>query len=335
MRNAAKFSAAKVTYPGRKQVYRSSRRRRDTMRATSLLSKAKPRRAKPLLVPVMRAGRRIAPTEPLTECATALPLANRAPARALRELEPAAPPYPVRHSARLEALLEQVRERVARRSVAHRRNGHGFPPRHLLGCGYAGGFHAAGRKALRARRGKVASESQAPHRCRPPRRGLSGVGRLRARAGRSRFSASRRIALRGTPGAAIVPETLAGNSSSFPIAREPDSRGIFASSQQVILEKQTLDVFDNPNTEKVIERLKSFTDADAEFVVFGVVTEYCVRCAAKGLLERGRRVSLVADAIATLKAEDGDKALAELSGMGAHMITADEALALVQESSVR
>ena len=47
--------------------------------------------------------------------------------------------------------------------------------------------------------------------------------------------------------------------------------------QQVILEKQTLDVFDNPNTEKVIERLRVLTDADAEFFVFGVVTEYCVR----------------------------------------------------------
>lgn len=141
--------------------------------------------------------------------------------------------------------------------------------------------------------------------------------------------------LRGTPGAAIVPEALAGNVLAIPNRAGTEIPVEFSGLQQIVLEKQTLDVFDNPNTEVVLERLKNFTDDDAEFVVFGVVTEYCVRCAAKGLLERGRRVSLVADAIATLKAEDGDKALAELSGMGAHMITADEALALVQESSVR
>ena len=148
-------------------------------------------------------------------------------------------------------------------------------------------------------------------------------------------SASRRTASAARPARRLSRRRWPENSSPFPIAREREIPRIFPRLQQIILEKQTLDVFDNPNTEIVLERLKSFTDADAEFVVFGVVTEYCVRCAAKGLLERGRRVSLVADAIATLKAEDGDKALAELSGMGAHMITADEALALVQESSVR
>jgi nicotinamidase-related amidase len=96
--------------------------------------------------------------------------------------------------------------------------------------------------------------------------------------------------------------------------------------QQVILEKQTLDVFDNPLTETVVDRLKQFTDADAEFAVFGVVTEYCVRCVAKGLLERGRRVSLVEDAIKTLKPEDGDSALAEMKSLGARMTTTREAI---------
>jgi len=138
--------------------------------------------------------------------------------------------------------------------------------------------------------------------------------------------------LRGTPGAAIVPEALAGTVLAIPNRAGAEIPLEFSGVQQIVLEKQTLDVFDNPNTEVVLERLKHFTDADAELVVFGVVTEYCVRCAAKGLLERGRRVSLVRDAIATLKTEDGDKALAELSGLGARMITTDEALALVKES---
>ena len=69
---------------------------------------------------------------------------------------------------------------------------------------------------------------------------------------------------------------------------------------------------------------------DAEFVVFGVVTEYCVRLAAKGLLERGRRVSIVQDAIETLKPEDGERTVAELDALGAKFISTDQALALAQ-----
>jgi nicotinamidase/pyrazinamidase len=132
--------------------------------------------------------------------------------------------------------------------------------------------------------------------------------------------------VRGTPGAEIIPETIARRFLILPNRREASVPSDLSPYQQVILEKQTLDVFDNPHTETVIERLKQFTDADAEFVVFGVVTEYCVRCAAKGLLQRGRRVALVEDAIQTLKAEDGKSALAELKSLGARMVTTREAI---------
>jgi len=136
--------------------------------------------------------------------------------------------------------------------------------------------------------------------------------------------------IEGTPGAAIVPEALAAK--PFWIANRagaelpPD----FTRVQQVVLEKQTLDVFDNPNTDRVIERLKEFSDPRAEFAVFGVVTEYCVRCAAAGLLKRGRRVALVSDAIASLKESDGNATIAELTALGARLIPTDEALALTE-----
>ena len=71
-------------------------------------------------------------------------------------------------------------------------------------------------------------------------------------------------------------------------------------------------------------------DPHAEFVVFGVVTEYCVRFAAKGLLERGHRVWVVKDAIETLKAEDGECTVKELQALGAKFISTDQALALVE-----
>jgi len=92
--------------------------------------------------------------------------------------------------------------------------------------------------------------------------------------------------------------------------------------QQIVLEKQTLDIFESHHAEALLERLPR----DAEFIVFGVVTEYCVRLAAKGLLERGRRVAVVSDAIETLNKEEARRTMKELAALGATTITTNEAL---------
>ncbi|MGC2333238.1 MAG: isochorismatase family cysteine hydrolase [Candidatus Acidiferrales bacterium] len=137
--------------------------------------------------------------------------------------------------------------------------------------------------------------------------------------------------LAGTPGARIIPEGLVTNSRRIPNDLSQPLPADILRSPQVVIEKQTLDVFDNPHTSELVERL----GADAEHVVFGVVTEYCVRCAAKGLLERGRKVSVVKDAIETLDAADGKKTIEELQTLGARMITTDEALAEIGVSDSR
>jgi nicotinamidase/pyrazinamidase len=131
--------------------------------------------------------------------------------------------------------------------------------------------------------------------------------------------------IKGTAGAGYVPEALAERVITVP--NEPTAALPLDLSpyQQILLEKQTLDIFESRHADKLVERL----DYDAEFVVFGVVTEYCVRFAAKGLLERGRRVSVVRDAIETLNAEDGKRTISELQSLGANFITTDQALALV------
>ncbi|MGA8068053.1 MAG: hypothetical protein WCA47_12035, partial [Terriglobales bacterium] len=64
----------------------------------------------------------------------------------------------------------------------------------------------------------------------------------------------------------------------------------------------------------------------AEFVVFGVVTEYCVSYAVKGLLQRKRRVALVRDAIETLAPNVGHQTLDELTSLGARLVTTDAIL---------
>ncbi|MGB0033962.1 MAG: cysteine hydrolase [Candidatus Acidiferrales bacterium] len=137
--------------------------------------------------------------------------------------------------------------------------------------------------------------------------------------------------IRGTPGADIIPEGLARTVETIPNDATFQLPKNVLECQQIVLEKQTLDVFDNPHASAVVERLGN----NVEYIVFGVVTEYCVQLAAKGLLDRGKKVALVKDTIETLKSEDGRRALDELKARGVELITANEALARLGNGSAR
>jgi nicotinamidase/pyrazinamidase len=131
--------------------------------------------------------------------------------------------------------------------------------------------------------------------------------------------------IKGTAGSAYIPEALTEKVITIPNEPTAALPRDLKQYQQILLEKQTLDIFESRHAAELVKRLGD----DAEFVVFGVVTEYCVRLAAKGLLERGHPVSVVKDAIETLKAEDGERTVAELQALGAKFITTDQALALL------
>jgi nicotinamidase/pyrazinamidase len=129
--------------------------------------------------------------------------------------------------------------------------------------------------------------------------------------------------VRGTSGERIIPEGLAEKVHSVPsdgTAKLPDS--IF-DNQQLVIEKQTLDVFGNPHTETIVNRLGK----DTEYLVFGVVVEHCVYLAAKGLLDRGHKVSIVEDAVETLKGAEGRRSLDELKSLGTQFVSTDQAIA--------
>lgn len=132
--------------------------------------------------------------------------------------------------------------------------------------------------------------------------------------------------VKGTSGAELVPEALAEKVARVP--NDPDAKlpEDLSKFQQILLEKQTLNIFESRHADALVQRLGDH----AEFVVFGVVTEYCVSFAVKGLLERGRRVAVVQDAIETLKPEDGKKTIADLVRLGARLTTVDQALAALK-----
>ena len=80
---------------------------------------------------------------------------------------------------------------------------------------------------------------------------------------------------------------------------------------QIIVEKQKIDCFTNPNLRGLLDVLK----AD-RYVVYGLVTEHCVRCAAFGLLETGARVELVRDAIKSLSSVDEREVIQRFQAQG-------------------
>lgn len=136
-------------------------------------------------------------------------------------------------------------------------------------------------------------------------------------AGDAEFELYGEHCLVGTPGQQKIPETLLPLRLVMPDrpVAVPDDLGRF---QQIIVEKDELDVFTNPNTEAVLagygEKL--------EIVLYGVVTEICVAHAARGLLARGHHVRLVSDAVRPLEGRKADAFVDEIRAQGADVVTA-------------
>ena len=94
--------------------------------------------------------------------------------------------------------------------------------------------------------------------------------------------------LRGTRGARKIDETE--QQDPVPIGLGPlDEKWL--RGREFLLLKKHFDVFTNPNTERLLERLDP-----EEVILFGVATDVCDDAAIRGLLARGRRVTFVEDA---------------------------------------
>ncbi len=95
---------------------------------------------------------------------------------------------------------------------------------------------------------------------------------------------------------------------------------LFQKSQQVIVQKQALDVFTNPMTERLLRALPQ------RAVVFGVTTEYCVKHASLGLRRLGIKTVLITDAVCALTPSGGNDALAEMQRAGIEFTTTETLL---------
>ncbi len=87
--------------------------------------------------------------------------------------------------------------------------------------------------------------------------------------------------------------------------------------QQIIVEKQSLDLFSNSMMERLLRALPP------RAIVFGVATEYCVRLACLGLRRQGIPTALITDAIRAVAPKAEKEALEEMRQAGVEFITSD------------
>jgi nicotinamidase/pyrazinamidase len=85
--------------------------------------------------------------------------------------------------------------------------------------------------------------------------------------------------------------------------------------KQIIIEKDDLDMFSNPAVLPLLDKL-----GIDDCYVYGVFTEYCVKCAIMGLLKTGRWVSLVTEATAHLSQTEGERVVADFLAAGGHCV---------------
>jgi nicotinamidase/pyrazinamidase len=111
-----------------------------------------------------------------------------------------------------------------------------------------------------------------------------------------------------------VAATLLGNRVVVP---NDDCELAIEGAQQIVVEKQTVDVFETHTFARIIERLNP-----DRCVVYGVFTEICVLHAVRGLLRFGNRVTVVTDAIHSLSAQASAVALEKMRADGAILSTA-------------
>ena len=142
--------------------------------------------------------------------------------------------------------------------------------------------------------------------------------------------------LKGTRGAELLPEACAE-----PRLIIPNQKGFvlphkLEAYRQVTLEKNTIDVFDNPNTDALLARIAPPVPPpsrrSSQFVVFGVATEYCVRCTGAGLLRRNHSVAVVTDAVRAINQEKGKQVLDTLHSLGARLVSTEDVVASLSTS---
>ena len=125
--------------------------------------------------------------------------------------------------------------------------------------------------------------------------------------------------LRGTNGAAKITETSQADPVPLALTVVPEH---WLRGREFLLLKKSFDVFTNPNTDVLLDRLDP-----EEIVLFGVATDVCNDAAIRGLLARGRSVTFVEEASRGLDEGRTARCVADWREGGVRFASVDEVLA--------
>lgn len=120
----------------------------------------------------------------------------------------------------------------------------------------------------------------------------------------------------GSEGQKKVSYTLLSNRASFAADNNTDLPvDILRRYRQIILHKRCVDPFDEPRIDRLLSEIRA-----NEFILIGAIAEGAIEATALGLLQRGKRVSVVVDAIGAQDKQKARHALRKIGAKGAKLI---------------
>ncbi len=120
----------------------------------------------------------------------------------------------------------------------------------------------------------------------------------------------------GTDGQQKIRYTLLSNRASFAADTNTDLPvDLLRRYRQIILYKRCVDPFEEPRIDRLLSEIRA-----NEFVVIGACAEGAIEAAVLGLLQRGKRVSVVVDAIGAQDKQKAKHSLRKIAAKGARLI---------------
>jgi len=122
--------------------------------------------------------------------------------------------------------------------------------------------------------------------------------------------------LDGTVGQQKIHYTLLNNRVTFAADNNTDlPHDILRRHRQVILHNRSADPFEEPRIERLLSEIRA-----SEFILIGAATEDAIEATALGLLQRGKNVSVVVDAVGACDKIKAKHALRKMGAKGAKML---------------
>ena len=120
----------------------------------------------------------------------------------------------------------------------------------------------------------------------------------------------------GTDGQKKICYTLFKDRISFAADGNTDlPRDMLRQHRQIILHKRCVDPFNEPRIDRLLSEVRA-----NEFILVGASLEGAVKMTALGLLQRGKKVTIIVDAVGTHNNKDAKLALRKMETKGAKLV---------------